>query len=234
MISIIIPTLNEEENLERCLRAIMDQTYQDFEILIVDGGSKDTTLEIAGEFGVRIVEVFKRRPHDVGYARNEGSKFAKGEILMFLDADILLSRNCLEVLDKHLNNPGIIGVSFKVLPLNGNGLEHFMYGCNNLARRISNRVRRYELSYFSCLGYRREPFFKVGGFREDLHACEDLDLALRLKRFGRFVFTDEAVCFTSPRRLREWSYPAYLLKYLKFLIQYYFFNRIFDHYDDLR
>ena len=233
MISIIIPTLNEEKNLERCLRSILDQTYKDLEIFVVDGGSKDTTLEIARKNGIKIVEVSKRRPHDVSTAKNEGAKVAKGDILVFLDADAVLSRNFIELLDKYFQEPDVIGVSCSALPLEGNSLENFLYSCNNLLRRISNRVGRHELSYFSCLGYRREPFFKVDGFREDLYACEDIDLALRLRKFGRFVFAKEAVCFASPRRIREWSYPGYLAKYLKFLIQYHLFDKIFDYYDDL-
>ncbi|MFB0543500.1 MAG: glycosyltransferase [Candidatus Bathyarchaeia archaeon] len=233
MISIIIPTLNEEENLEQCLRAILSQTFKDFEVFIVDGESKDGTVEIARKCGVRVFEVKKRRPHDVGFARNEGTRFAKGDILVFLDADTILSRNCLEVLDKYFREPDVIGVSFKTLPLKGNGLEHFLYNCNNVLKSFSHRISAYQLSYFSCLGYRREPFQKVGGFREDLYSCEDLDLARRLGKLGRFILTDEAICLTSPRRLRRWSIKGYLTKYIKFLTQYYLFNRVSDHYDDL-
>ena len=233
MISIIIPTLNEEENLEPCLRSILNQTHKDFEVFLVDGKSKDGTVEIARKLGVRVFEVKKRRPHDVSFARNEGTRFAKGDILVFLDADTLLSRNCLEVLDKHFQEPGVVGVSFKTIPLKGNKLEHFLYNCNNVLKNFAHSIGTYPLSYFSCLGYGREPFYKVGGFREDLYSCEDLDIARRLSKLGRFILTDEALCFTSPRRLRYWSTRGYLTKYMKFLAQYYLLDRISDHYEDL-
>jgi len=233
MISIIIPTLNEEKNLELCFKSLFNQTYRDFEVFVVDGGSKDTTLDIAKNNGIKVVEVSKRRPHDVSFARNEGMKAANGDALIFLDADILLSKNCLEVVNRFFKDPEVVGVSCRTLPFNGNTLEYLMYDCNNLLARISNRLDRYEMSYFSCLGYRKDSFLKVGGFREDLHACEDLDLTRRLRGLGKFIFTDETFCFASPRRLRRWSYSGYILKYIKYLSQYYFFNKIFDYYDDL-
>lgn len=233
MISIIIPTLNEEENLEQCLKAVLNQNYIDFEVFVVDGGSKDATTEIARKNGIRVIEVRKTRPHDVSFARNEGTKFAEGDILVFLDADTILPRNCLEVLDKYFREPDVIGVSFKTLPLKGNRLENFLYNCNNILKSFSHRIDAYQLSYFSCLGYRRDPFLKAGGFREDLYSCEDLDLARRLSKLGRFILTDEAVCLTSPRRLRRWSIKGYLTKYMKFLAQYYLLDRVSDHYDDL-
>jgi len=233
MISIIIPTLNEGKTLELCFKSLLNQTYKDFEVFIIDGGSKDMTLAIAKKYGIDVVEVNKRRPHDVSFAKNEGMKTSKGDILIFLDADVLLSQNCLDIVNKFFQDPEVIGVGCRTLPFNGNSIEYLMYNCNNLLSSICNRIRRYEMSYFSCLGYRRNLFLKVGGFREDLHACEDMDLTRRLSKFGRFVFTNEALCFTSPRRLRQWSYPGYVIKYLKYLSQYYLLDRIIDYYNDL-
>jgi len=233
MISIIIPTLNEEKKIQSCLNSLVNQTLNDFEVLIVDGGSHDTTLNIVREFGPRIIEVPKKRAHDVSCARNEGIKVSKGDILVFLDADTLLSTNCLEVLDDCFRSPRVVGVSCQTLPLDGNHLENLLYRCNNLLIDLSNRMRMNQFSYFSCLGYKRDSVTQVGGFREDLHACEDIDLARRLSRLGKFVFTKKARCLTSPRRLRQWSYPRYLAKYVKYLSQYYILGHVYDDYEDL-
>jgi hypothetical protein len=73
----------------------------------------------------------------------------------------------------------------------------------------------------------------VGGFREDLLACEDMDLSLRIRRLGRYIVTPRTTLWTSPRRLREWSYSGYVLKYLKYLLQYYLKNQVTDYYEDL-
>jgi glycosyltransferase involved in cell wall biosynthesis len=232
-ISVVIPTLNEERNLETCFGSLMKQIHDDFEVIIVDGGSKDQTVDMAEKYGFRILEVQKRRPHDVSAAKNEGASRASGDILLFLDADMTVEPNCLAVLADGYRAPVVVGIACKVLPFDGNGVERAMYQLNNILARFSNWVGIHELSYFSCHSYRKDCFVKVGGFREDLHACEDLDLALRLRRLGRYLVTPATTLWASPRRLREWSYPGYLRRYVKFLVQYYLDGQIGDYYDDL-
>lgn len=73
----------------------------------------------------------------------------------------------------------------------------------------------------------------MGGFREDLLACEDLDLSLRLRHLGRYIVTPRTTLWTSPRRLREWSYPGYVFRYVKYLAQYYLKDRVTDYYEDI-
>lgn len=231
--SIIIPTLNEEKNLAICLESLMNQTYKNFEAIIVDGGSKDRTRDIVELYGFQIITVEKTRPHDVSVAKNRGAENAKGDILLFLDADMILEPNCLEVLNGYYKIFSVIGIACKILPLQGNGIENTMYQINNLLARFSNRMGLHELSYFSCHSYRKNIFMKVGGFREDLNACEDLDLSLRIRRLGKYIVTPEITIWTSPRRLRKWSYGKYLRRYLRYLVQYYLSNKITDYYEDL-
>ncbi len=233
LFSVIIPTLNEEENLEACLKAIARQTYGDYEVLIVDGGSNDGTVEVAERHGFRVIEAEKRRPHDVAYARNLGAKLSKGDLLFFLDADTLMEPHCLEVFEAYFRDPMVAAALCRVLPLNGKPVERLMYEFNNVARRISNISGLYELSYFSCPCYRRSCFEKAGGFREDLYACEDLDLALRSRHLGRYVYIAETTLWTSPRRLRKWSYHGYIARYLRYLAEYYLLDRVTAPYEDL-
>ncbi|MEM2127198.1 MAG: glycosyltransferase, partial [Candidatus Bathyarchaeia archaeon] len=230
MFSVIIPTFNEERNIEACFRSLRRQRYSRFEVIVVDSGSHDRTREIARRYGYRVLEVERRRPHDVGSAKNEGARHAVGDALLFLDADTVAEPNCLSVLEEAYEAPGVIGVSCRVLPLGGNGTEMWMYQLNNILARFANRVGVHEFSYFSCHSYLKAPFEKVGGFNEDLHACEDLDLSLRIRQMGRFIFTSETTLWTSPRRLRNWSYPGYISRYARYLIQYYFDGKISDYY----
>jgi GT2 family glycosyltransferase len=67
----------------------------------------------------------------------------------------------------------------------------------------------------------------------DLLACEDLDLSLRLRRLGRYIVTPRTVIWTSPRRLREWSNHGYLYRYMRYLTEYYLYDRVSEYYDDL-
>lgn len=232
--SIIIPTLNEEDKLGVCFKSLMEQTYREFEVIIVDGGSQDSTVDMAERNGFDVLEVEKTRPHDVSAAKNEGARHARGDILFFMDADMALEPNCFEVLDEEYNEHDVVGVSCKVLPFEGNSLENVMYQCNNILARLGNYVGVHELSYFSCHAYRKDCFEKIGGFREDLLACEDLDLSLRLRHLGHYIVTSRTTLWTSPRRLREWSYPGYLLRYVKYLAHYYLTNQVTDYYEDLQ
>jgi glycosyltransferase involved in cell wall biosynthesis len=206
---------------------------QDFEVIIADGGSADQTVNIAEESGFTVLTVEKTRPHDVSTAKNLGAKYAIGEILFFLDADMILEPNCFEVLSEGYKASDVVGIALKVLPSEANRLEKAMYECNNYLARIGNKIGVHEISYFSCHSYRRDAFMWVGGFRMDLLACEDLDLSLRLRRLGRYIVTPETVIWTSPRRLREWSNHGYLYRYMRYLTEYYLYDRISEFYDDL-
>jgi glycosyltransferase involved in cell wall biosynthesis len=233
LFSIIIPTLNEEENLEACLHSITQQTYEEYEVFIVDGGSDDGTIEVAERYGFEILEAEKRRPHDVAYAKNLGARRSSGEFLFFMDADTVMAPNCLEVFEACFEKPSVVAVLCRVLPLKGRPLERLMYELNNAARRLSNVLGVYELSYFSCPCYRRSCFEKAGGFREDLYACEDLDLALRSRHLGRYIYTSMTILWTSPRRLRRWTYHGYIARYLRYLAEYYLLDRVTVPYEDL-
>ncbi len=87
LISIIIPTLNEEEYLLNLLNSIKNQTYKNYEIIVCDSYSEDKTPKIAKSFGSEFILVDKKGP---GPGRNQGRKKAKGEYLLFLDADVII------------------------------------------------------------------------------------------------------------------------------------------------
>ncbi len=230
--SFIIPTLNEEKNLDLCLNSLMKQTMDDFEAIIVDGGSKDSTVSIAKDYGFNVLEVEKKRPHDVSSAKNQGVKHSNGSYIFFLDADMEVDPNCVEVMNQSFKDD-IIGLALKVLPRQGNNLENLMYDVNNKLAQIGNAIHFYQLSYFSCHCYDKQAFQKVGGFRNDLLACEDLDLSLRISPFGKYKVTHDTTLWTSPRRLRDWSYRGYVMKYLKYLFDYYFRGLVYEYYDDM-
>lgn len=85
MLSIIIPTLNEEKHLAKLLKSIEKQDFKNYEVIISDAGSKDKTLEIAKKYKCKIV-----KGGSPAQGRNNGAKIAKGERLLFLDADVIL------------------------------------------------------------------------------------------------------------------------------------------------
>src|SRR5512139_3857761 len=97
MISVVVPSYNEEKNIAACLESLSNQTIarDEYEIIVVDGNSKDRTREIAAQYADL---VFIQTSRKVGGARNDGAQKAKGEILATTDADSIIPRDWLEVI----------------------------------------------------------------------------------------------------------------------------------------
>lgn len=110
MLSIVIPTLNEEKFLPRLLSSIKKQSFSDYEIIVSDGGSKDNTKKIALENNCQFVEDFIH--HHPSWQRNNGAAIARGEILIFLDADTVLQDDFLEKTTKEFVDKKLSGAGF--------------------------------------------------------------------------------------------------------------------------
>ncbi len=91
-VSVIIPAYNEEKFIEQCLLSVRNQTYKQFELIVVDDGSKDRTVEISKKYADLVI---KQNHLGCGMARNAGAKAASGDILVFIDADMRLHENCI-------------------------------------------------------------------------------------------------------------------------------------------
>jgi len=102
LISIIIPMFNEEGHIEDCLQSLKKQSYKDLEIIVVDDGSADNSIEIAKKFDVKVLAQNHKGP---GTARNLGASHSKGDILVFVDSDMTFATNFI----KDLTKPIILG-----------------------------------------------------------------------------------------------------------------------------
>ncbi|MCW8966769.1 MAG: glycosyltransferase family 2 protein, partial [Candidatus Pacearchaeota archaeon] len=96
-LSIVIPVYNEEKYIGKCLESLNKQTYKNFEIIIIDDGSTDKTVEIIKKFDVHLI---KGKHKGTAFSRNLGAKSAKGEILIFIDADMTFDKDYLKNLIK--------------------------------------------------------------------------------------------------------------------------------------
>ncbi len=110
-VSVIIPTYNEEKNIEEAISSLLNQTYKDFEVIIVDDGSKDGTVNKVKDFMKRSkkVRLIKGEHKGPGFSRNLGAKNADGEILVFVDADMSFEKEYLEFLTKPIREKSSIG-----------------------------------------------------------------------------------------------------------------------------
>jgi glycosyltransferase involved in cell wall biosynthesis len=211
-VSVIIPTLNEEKYIKKCLRSLKEQDCkEEFEIIVVDGGSSDSTVNLAKSLADKII-IYEGKP--VGDARNLGVKFAEAEKIAFIDADTMASKHWISRISKYLSCKGVIGVTGPTLPYKGTKLD-------KLAYRVATKwLQRFSMAFgiphvagFNC-AYLREPFLKCGGFEEGMTLSEDLALSLKIKREGQIIYDKNMIAYTSPRRIRAYGYLRLAMFYL--------------------
>lgn len=218
-VSIIIPTLNEEKYLELCLSSIRRQTFKEYEIIIVDGYSKDNTVKISKEFDTR---VFRQKPSGAGNARNFGAKKSKGAILSFIDADTILPEGYLEILVEDFEDIKVIAVSGPLCPTSKKFKHIFMYYLTtDVIPWITSKINFFQFQG-SNMAFRRLSFIKMGGFHPDLKKLEDNELGNRARRFGKVLWDRNLYVFNNPRRFEEFGYFSQTKNYLDGYLKLYF------------
>ncbi len=192
-LSIIIPTLNEEGTISNALASLESQTDRGFEIVLVDGNSSDSTLDRAWKRVDKFV--FVGRPARKRQ-ENIGAMGAKGDTLLFMHADMILSRTITGDVARSLKDPLIIGGSSRIT-FDGAGPRYRLLDA--LRNCGSQLLRIHGIS--SAFFVRRSMFFAVRGFREDVME-EAVDMSRRLAGYGRFITLSDT-CTSSARRFKK-------------------------------
>ena len=115
MISIIIPAFNAEKYIEKCILSILNNTYQNFEIIIVDDGSTDKTKEIIHSFNDNRIKIINQKRKGPGSARNKGLSISKGEYIYFMDSDDTINSNTLDLLINNIEDNDILIGDYKII-----------------------------------------------------------------------------------------------------------------------
>lgn len=217
--SFVIPTYNEEQYIETCLKSIVNQQYnrKDYEIIVSDANSTDRTRDIAKKYADHIVTTSQR---GIALGRNLGAQHARGEILIFVDCDVILVPSYLTLCDDVFRNSSIVGFCGKAIPMDGSFIHRCVYyGTFFLVRFFA--LWGLHLYPGICVAYKRSAFHQIGGFRTDLGISEDLDLSRRVSRMGTCVATSTVVAYVSTRRLQHhcvstvlfhlWNHCKYLV-----------------------
>ena len=211
-VSVIVPTWNEEKYLPKCLRSLANQVpSKPKEVIVVDGGSTDRTVEIAEEYADRVL-IEPGKP--VGAARNVGAKAASGSILAFIDADTTASENWIKEIEDNLKtNPNAVGVTGPTLPYEGTRLDELVYHiATGWVQRLSLQLGLPHVAGFNC-AYRKRQFWEAGGFDERRQLSEDIMLSLKIRHQGPIMFNPQMLACTSLRRIKNHGYPYLTIYY---------------------
>lgn len=199
MLSIVIPTLNEEKYLPLLLDSIKDQDFTDYEIIVSDGGSNDKTLEIAKKYGCQTV--IDNEHHHPSWQRNNGASLASGEILLFLDADIILQPNFLSDTVSEFKKKKYAGAGFYMKFNPATPLYNFYSGLFNFFCFF----RQYfaPAAVGGGIMVRREIHKAIQGFDLKIYVAEDFDYCYRVSRIGKFRMINLYPLLMSSRRLER-------------------------------
>ena len=209
--SIIVPAYNEEKYISRCLQSIFALKDQAIisEVIVVNNASTDGTAEVVKrDFPAAIIIDEARKGLTIAY--NRGAKDARGNILVFVDADMVLNANHLiKVAQEFIQDPTLIALSGPYVYQDGSPFCKVIMNLTYMflavpAEMLFNRVFNISASIASGnSAVRKKAFDQVGGFNEAMFYGLETDFALRLKRFGKVRFKPGLSAMSSSRRLAE-------------------------------
>lgn len=208
-ISVVVPVHNGVGQLEQCLAALAASAYRAHEIVVVDDGSTDGSAEAArtSAHGVEVLRLSSRS--GPAAARNRGAQHASGDVLLFVDADVVVDADTLARVAGHFSDRGDVAAVF--------GSYDDEPAAANFASQYKNLFHHYvhqrssseaETFWAGCGAVRRRAFHEVGGFDEKRYSrpsVEDIELGQRLRRAGFRVVLDRAL---QVKHLKRWTLPT--------------------------
>jgi len=199
VISIIIPTLNEEASIVRAIRSCREAGP--CEVIVVDGGSRDRTVEIARGLADAVVEAKRGRATQM----NAGAAVAGGEALLFLHADSLLPGGSVPVVRDALRDPAVIGGAFRVRLSASRGAGPYVRAMLWITGRMIGARGSVSRSFSGdqAIFVRADAFRSIGGYPE-IPLMEDVELSRRMRRTGKTALLPLRV-ETSGRRWEAWG-----------------------------
>ncbi|MFH1193483.1 MAG: glycosyltransferase [bacterium] len=180
LVSIIIPTYNEENFLPKLLHSIRKQEYKNREVIVADANSTDRTRVIAEEYGARVVE-----GGPVAEGRNNGAKKSKGDILLFLDADVVMpDAYFLEFIVKEFERKKLGIATCLPLPISESKIDHAFHNFFNVYTKLLEALVPHTPGF--CILVKRGVHEAINGFDEEIKLAEDHDYSQRAVEFGKF------------------------------------------------
>ncbi len=225
--SIIIPALNEEKFLPNLLTSLSTQTNTNFEVIVVDGKSKDATLTVAASFVHKLpsLTTIISEKRSLPVQRNLGASKAKGEWLLFIDADSIILPYCLSQVDAYIKKESPTFFTSWCTPDSTEIGDALLVLFWNLVLESSIRLKR-QLAPGPLTVIRKDVFFAVGGYDTKHDFNEDVDLSLRLYKQGiTLSMLRETVYIVSLRRLRAQGKLKVAQQYVQASLPVLFFRK---------
>ena len=172
-VSVIIPTYNDEEHIEKLLMSLKNQTYKKFEVIVIDDKSTDDTVSLVKKFkNVKLLFSGKRR---VAYSRNLGLRNTKCDIVVSLDSDTILENNYLEEIVNHFRDPDVNGIITKEKLIRDTLIEHIdwlrSYEKHDGWAQTIHAFRRYNIIYDEDLEFFAEDMYLSKVIKDGVIKC---------------------------------------------------------------
>lgn len=204
LISVIVPVRNGKEYIEKCINALLSSDYDSYELIVVDDNSTDNTPEIARQSGANVVTLEKQS--GPAAARNRGAQHAKGDIVLFIDSDVVVTKDTLgQIADVFNDNPDIAGVfgSYDDEPEAPDFVSQYRNLLHHYVHQIASRDAK--TFWTGCGAIRKDVFDELGGFDEVRHptpSMEDIEIGLRISGKGYKMILDKDI---QVKHLKDWS-----------------------------
>lgn len=211
-ISTVVPTYQEAKGIDAFLAQFERQTLprSEFEIIVVDGDSRDGTREIAARRADRVIVQTSK---GIGGARNDGVRIARAEVIATTDADCRLPPGWLEHIVQDLEDPEVVAVCGPDGPFDGGRKARFIYFFVRGLIRLAALAGLYGTGGTNS-AFRKDAFQAIGGYRNLPHS-DDVDVGIRIRSRGRIVYDPRLYVELSVRRLEKDGYMRTLFLWLQ-------------------
>lgn len=233
LVTVIVPAYNASDYISETIESIVNQTYANLEIIVVDDGSTDDTKEIVKSFGPKLNYIYQKNSGSCASPRNTGLKHARGEYVTFFDADDVMMPEKIEsqVTDLDENPDAVISISNYWNFTETKRFDDHFSTCSLLRQKIKNSGNgTFQLGSEECRGILLEenfaiassPLFRtatvraLGGFDESLKACEDFHLIYRVAMRGPCILNSHIGFY---RRMHDGNMSSDNERMLRYLAQ---------------
>jgi glycosyltransferase involved in cell wall biosynthesis len=229
VISFVVPTLNEQQSIEKTLLCLAAYSG-DHEIIVSDDNSTDDTVEICRRYATTIVRYVAPEKRTIAQVRNRGAAAARGDYLVFVDADVLIPdiddffRNSHARFESDDRLVALTGET-RVVPESASMADRFVFTMLGLQFLLQNNILGVGAASGKFQMVAADAFETVGGFNEGLVAAEDMDLFRRLSRVGKTYFARDLTVYHSGRRAKAIGWRTLLWQWFSNSVSVFFLNR---------